>query len=177
MTKMIAKPQLGFSEAVKLAWSRLTEVSGRSRRSEFWWAMLAYVICSWIVSTVASVALPILAAQIVGTLFSLLTLPLMIRRVQDTGHSKWWPIASWVAGAVLNIYIAGSDAMDALTSVNPDPEALVDLFTSPVVIVCSLIAMVAGIVTFIFCLLDSQPETNKYGDSPKYYTPLGDESF
>ena len=168
MTKVTAKPQLGFGEAVKLAMSRLTEIKGRSRRSEFWWTVLAYVICSWVVNIVASLTLPILPAQIVGTLFSLLMLPLMIRRVQDAGHSKWWAIVSWVASAVMSIYMAGSDAMESLTSVNPDRKAAEELFINPVFIVCLLTTMVAGIATFVFCLLDSKPEPNKYGESPKY---------
>ncbi|MBR1468711.1 MAG: DUF805 domain-containing protein [Prevotella sp.] len=165
---MIAKPQLGFGEAVKLAWSRLTEINGRSRRSEFWWTMLAYVLCGIFVGSIAGLVLPPVAAQIVGALFQLLVLPLTIRRVQDTGHSKWWPILSWLAGAVINIMMAG--AQDALSTVNPDSEAAESLFTNPVFWVSIIVALVAGLATFIFCLLDSKPEANKYGESPKYTT-------
>ncbi|MBR7043582.1 MAG: DUF805 domain-containing protein [Prevotella sp.] len=168
---VIAREQLGFMEAVKLAWSRLTEMNGRSRRSEFWWAMLAFMICYWVLSMVVSVALPLLAAQIVISLLMLLVLPLTARRLQDGGHSKWWVVVAWVASTVSNIYMAVSPAMDALTSVNPDPEAVLGLYTDPVIIVCGLVSAVAGIATFVFCLMDGKPEANQYGESPKYYTP------
>ena len=124
--------------------------------------------CYWVLSTVVSLALPVLAAQIVSSLLMLLVLPLTARRLQDGGHSKWWVIVSWVASAVMNIYMASSSAMDALTSVNPDPEAALSMFTSPVVVVCGLVSMVAGIATFVFCLMDGKPEANQYGESPKY---------
>ena len=168
MEKMIAKPQLGFSEAVKLAMSRLTEIKGRSRRSEFWWTMLAYLIFYWIVSTIAALVLPYNVAQIAASLLSLLVLPLTIRRVQDTGHNMLWPVLSWLSGLVMTIFLTTSGLEDVVTSVNPDPEAIVDIFANPIVVVCSLITTVAGIGTFIFCLLDSEPKPNKYGESPKY---------
>ena len=113
----------------------------------------------------------IMAAQIVVSLLMLLVLPLTVRRLQDGGHSKWWVVVAWVASTVSNIYMAVSPAMDALTSVNPDPEAALGLFTDPVIIVCSLVSAVAGIATFVFCLMDGKPEANQYGESPKYYTP------
>ncbi|MBR5634882.1 MAG: DUF805 domain-containing protein [Prevotella sp.] len=168
MTKVTAKPQLGFGEAVKLAMSRLTDIKGRSRRSEYWWALLAFIILGWIVNMVAGLSLPLVAAQIVSSLLMLLVLPLTIRRLQDTGHSMWWVILSWVANAVMSIYMASSDAIESLTSVNPDPEAAVGMFTSPVYLVSVLVSLVAGTATFVFCLMDSEPEANKYGESPKY---------
>ena len=48
MKKVTAKPQLGFGEAVKVAMSRLTDIKGRSRRSEYWWTLLAFLIFYWI---------------------------------------------------------------------------------------------------------------------------------
>ena len=168
MEKMIAKPQLGFGEAVKLAMSRLTEIKGRSRRSEFWWTMLAYFLFYWIVSTVATFVLPYNVAQIVASLLSLLVLPITIRRVQDTGHNMLWPVISWLAGLVMTIFLTMSGLEEVVTSVNPDPEAVAGIFTSPIVLACSLVTTVAGIATFVFCLMDSEPQTNKYGESPKY---------
>ena len=168
MKKVTAKPQLGFGEAVKLAMSRLTDIKGRSRRSEFWWSMLAFIIVYFIVNSIFELVLPLMAAQIISTFLMLLAMPLTIRRLQDTGKSMWWVSVSWLASAVMNIYMVSSGALEALTSVNPDPDAAINMFKSPVYIGCAFVSTVAGIATFIFCLLDSQPETNKYGESPKY---------
>ena len=44
MNKTTKLPQLDFTEAVKLSWSKLTQFTGRSRRSEFWWSYLALFI-------------------------------------------------------------------------------------------------------------------------------------
>lgn len=90
MKKVTAKPQLGFGEAVKLAMSRLTDIKGRSRRSEFWWSMLAFIIVYFIVNSIFELVLPLMAAQIISTFLMLLAMPLTIRRLQDTGKSMWW---------------------------------------------------------------------------------------
>ena len=37
-------PQLEPTDAVKQAFNRIQDINGRSRRSEFWWAMLAFVL-------------------------------------------------------------------------------------------------------------------------------------
>ena len=50
MEKLIAKPQLGFTEANQLVASRLTDFNGRSRRSEYWWTMLSFIICIFLIS-------------------------------------------------------------------------------------------------------------------------------
>ena len=73
MKRMIAKPQLGFSEAVKLAFGKITQMSGRSRRSEFWWFMLVYVIGYWVLSTIAAFVLPVVEAQIAGRATSMIS--------------------------------------------------------------------------------------------------------
>ena len=159
---------MGFGEAVKLAMSRLTDIKGRSRRSEYWWTLLAFLIFYWIVSTIATIVLPYNTAQIISSLLSILLLPLTIRRVQDSGHNMLWPILSFATGLIFSIYMVSSGILELSQSVNPDPDAIVEKFTSPVVIVCSFVSLIAGIATFVFTLLDSKPETNKYGESPKY---------
>lgn len=89
MKKLIAKPQLAFGEAVKLAFSKLTQMSGRSRRSEFWWFMLVYVIIYWVLGSIVPFVLPPMPAQIVVGIIMLLALPATARRLHDTGHSEW----------------------------------------------------------------------------------------
>lgn len=75
MTK--ATPSLEFSNAINLAASRIFECKGRSRRSEFWWTQLLVYI--------ATIAL----TPFVGSILRILTIPLTIRRLHDTGRSGW----------------------------------------------------------------------------------------
>lgn len=168
MKKVTAKPQLGFGEAVKLAMSRLTEIKGRSRRSEYWWTLLAFLIFYWIVSTIATIVLPYNTAQIISSLLTILVLPLTIRRVQDSGHNMLWPVLSFASSLILMFYLVSSGVFDILQSVNPDIKAIEEKLTSPVYFVSVVVSLIAGIATFVFTLLDSKPETNKYGESPKY---------
>ena len=168
MKKVTAKPQLGFGEAVKLAMSRLTDIKGRSRRSEYWWTLLAFLIFYWIVSTIVTIVLPYNTAQIISSLLTILVLPLTIRRVQDTGHNMLWPVLSFASSLILMFYLVSSGVFDILQSVNPDVKAIEEKFMSPVYFVCVIVSLIAGIATFVFTLLDSKPETNKYGESPKY---------
>ena len=44
MSKVIEKPQLSFTEALREARGKLLQFNGRSRRSEFWWCALALLI-------------------------------------------------------------------------------------------------------------------------------------
>lgn len=72
---MIVHEQLSFQDALSLATKRIFETKGRSRRSEFWWAMLvAYFISNFLPP------------------FWLVTIPISIRRLHDTGRSGWWMV-------------------------------------------------------------------------------------
>jgi len=168
MKKLIAKPQLAFGEAVKLAFSRLTQMSGRSRRSEFWWFMLVFVIIYWVLGTIVPLVLPPMAAEIVVGAIMLLALPATARRLHDTGHSEWWVIVSWALNIVLSIYLVQSGFIDELQSVNADLMKAVSKLNVPVMGIGGLVLAVTSFATFIFCLIDSKPQANKYGESPKY---------
>ena len=168
MKRMIAKPQLGFGEAVKLAFGKITQMSGRSRRSEFWWFMLVYVIGYWVLSTIAAVVLPVVESQIAVGLIMLLALPATARRLHDTGHGSWWVIASWALNIGLSIYMITSGFFEEIQSVNADPMKAILNMNLPLFGIASLALAITSFATFIFCLLDSDPLANKYGESPKY---------
>ena len=177
MKRMIAKPQLGFAEAVKLASKRLFEFNGRSRRSEFWWFMLAFTIAIYIINSILQMLLPLLIAEIINLLMWGIALAVTVRRLQDTGHSKWWVIISWIATAIYDISVANSGIIDELSSVNADPTVILQVFKNPVIMASMIVYMLTGIVTLVFCILDGTPEANTYGASPKYVvTEEGDET-
>lgn len=50
MNRFVSTPSAGFSDSVRSSLSRLTDFKGRTRRSEFWWTILAYYIFVLIVN-------------------------------------------------------------------------------------------------------------------------------
>lgn len=165
-------PSLDLSEAIKLAWSKLTQFSGRSRRSEFWWAYLTFYVGAIVVSMV-----PIIGA--VATLaLELATIPLIFRRLHDTGRSGWWmgaDIILSIAGATaffVNLFSVMGEMFMGNEMDNMEPvEALMmvfQIFGNPVVLSLLIVSIIVKITILVFLCQDSNPEPNRYGDSPKY---------
>ena len=167
-------PTLGFGEAIKLASSRLTVFSGRSRRSEFWWWMLIVMI----VNQVASMFITNLwVSTIVATIIMFFGLAATARRLQDSGKSAWWVYISYGLFFLLNCIVAGSETfnklVDELKSGSMNENAIQKIVENGAVEMMaasglSLLASIVGLVVIVMCLLDSTPGPNKYGDSPKY---------
>lgn len=161
-----ALPQLKFGEAVKLAWSKATRFNGRSRRSEFWWTYLAVFLVILIVGFI-----PIIG-NIISVLFGLAIIPLTFRRLHDTGRSGWW----WGAGCLLGLFVGSIFCYNLIIegmAISPSDEQaftqlLISFFTNPVVIISLLASLCYEILMLVFLCQDSQPEPNRYGDSPKY---------
>lgn len=163
------KPSLGFKDAVTTAWKNLTNFNGRSRRSEFWWYMLAFWISEEIIGGIMAHFLPGLASAIVQSLLWAFAFAVTARRLHDGGHSLLWVATSWVSSLALNICLLTSDGWtDFMATQNP--QDLIAALSSPLFIILSLIATVSGLATLLFCCMDGTPGRNKYGDSPKYET-------
>lgn len=170
MNQVTAKKALGFSESLKLSLSRLFQLSGRSRRSEFWWFMLVFLIAKFIVQLFLEVSVSELAVQIINILLWGFAFTVTVRRLQDSGKSMWWVIASWASSAIIAIKLQLSGVYDKTGAVVADPSVILDFFKDPVVMTLYLLSIILGLLVFIFCLLDSNVEANKYGESPKYMT-------
>ena len=132
---MIEKPSLTFSEALNKATNDIFMISGRSRRSEFWWTMgVVYLV-------------NVFLTPFIGTILSLLAIPLKIRRLHDVGKSGWW----W---GVCND--SSSQAQSVIWAFILKYLAL------------WVFILIYKLILFIFYCMDSEPYANKYGDSPKY---------
>ena len=128
---MIEKPSLTFSEALNKATNDIFMISGRSRRSEFWWTMgVVYLV-------------NVFLTPFIGTILSLLAIPLKIRRLHDVGKSGWW----WGVCAILQTIVVAFFLYDLIILIINDSSRL---------------------ILFVFYCMDSEPYANKYGDSPKY---------
>ena len=172
-TKPKALPPLGFTEALNEAVNKVVTFEGRSRRSEFWWAMLVLAAAVLVVAPlVGALVIPLAGVYLtpfVGLVISLVAVPLVFRRLHDTGRSGWWwgggaimQVASWLMLAVLT-----ARAGDSIWYDDYDP----GLWMLAVVYVIMVVAVVVyHIVVLVFLCQDSEPEENDYGPSPKYPT-------
>ena len=110
---------MNIIEATKLFFTRYVDFNGRSRRSEYWWAYLAVVI----ISAVLTVVLGELAY-----IWSLATLvpqiAITIRRLHDIGKSGWFYL--WMllplAGPIIILIQLLKDSSDA-NQWGPNPKA------------------------------------------------------
>jgi len=175
MKNYYAKPQLKFGEAVKLACSRIFQVKGRSRRSEFWWTQLAMLITIFVLNFI-----PLLGG-IIATVLGLLMIPLAIRRLHDTGRSGWWWGLGFLLGFIYTFTLSNQTFRMAdgnMDELAESPELMLQIMfqamTSPLMLVLGLVYLIFSIILLVFYCQDGKPEANKYGESPKYL-PTGEE--
>ncbi len=153
-------PQLDFGTAVKLSLSRIKDMEGRSRRSEFWWTALAIVIVNIVLNFIPIVG-PILTICV-----WLVAAPLMIRRLHDTGRG---PVLVYIYLALTVIMqilalVTYFKAKSATTWADIDAAAS----TGVISLLVAIPAAIIGIILIVFWCQDSQPFTNQFGPSPKY---------
>ncbi len=154
----IKEPQsLSFSEALNNVTSKITQFHGRSRRSEYWWAMVVVYLANIILTPFG------------GFFVYIATLPLTFRRLHDTGRSGWW----WGICAILQLAFFLSLIYDwAMVVMNADNMRSYEgnlIFTFMAKYsVWFLIIAVYKIVLLVFMCIDSEQYENKYGKSPKY---------
>lgn len=165
MENYVARPQISFVEAMKLVFKKWITFTGRSRRSEFWWGQLGLFLISLVLSFI-----PVVGA-IIGCLIGLIDIPLVFRRLHDTSHSGWLYGVSLILGCL------GMTILAALTGLGggsmDDPEAISSVFSehlgvAAIAMILFTISGIINIIILVMLFLDSKPEANKYGESPKY---------
>ena len=102
-------PSINIIEATKLFFTRYADFSGRSRRSEYWWANLAMAIIGAI------------AGAILGDLAFIWSLAILvpsiaisIRRLHDIGKSGWWYLIGLIplVGSIILIVWCCTDSKE-----------------------------------------------------------------
>ena len=161
-----ARPQLSFTEAVKSTWQNITNFRGRARRSELWWSFLVYAAVSAIGSLLLSDNIMVSLAFSIALYVWIAAVT--VRRLQDNGHSAVWVIASILANLANSIIMSSSGDLDLISAINVTPSEIIDVVSKPVYLVLGAISTISNLMILIFCLQDSDPMPNKYGESPKY---------
>lgn len=171
MSQFKELPQVGFEVAAQNAFKKIIQFNGRIRRSEYWWGVLTIFLASIVVSLIPFVG--ILGVFVLG----LAGVSMQFRRLHDTGRSGWWWVAQTCVGfTAITLFIVSIDFsayFEALRS--QDIQAAMNVLISAITSITGILAIVfyliniaLGITILVFLLQDSQPEANKYGESPKY---------
>ena len=156
------RPQLTFMEAINLASHRLTEIEGRSRRSEYWWWYLAIGLGSLVLGFIPFVGNFVYIAQ-----FCLLY-AITIRRLHDCSAPellvKMFPSMFAVSSICMAIFGFYSDdpyglARDIILLVG-DGYGFYGLFAA---------SGIVSLIVLIYSIKDSNPDIDPmHGPSPKY---------
>lgn len=84
-------PSVGFVEAVKLYFRNFANFSGRSRRSEYWYACLFTVLLGFVVGLIAPDLVDILSL-----VFLIPSIAVAVRRLHDIGKGGAWYLLAFV---------------------------------------------------------------------------------
>ncbi len=166
---------------------RYVDFQGRSRRTEFWLWCLFQVLVFMGLEALLFGTMPWASLQnhpeaasahlmsfipflnLVQLALFLPNLAVSVRRLHDSNRTGWWvlmPLGVIIAGLILWAIInAGTFAhLDQLK--NNDGKPLL-AFLGSLVLCVYLPALVAGVVIFVFYVLDGTPGNNRFGPDPK----------
>ena len=127
---------MDFMTAIKTFYARYTDFSGRSRRSEFWWFFLYFMVASVLIvfvagllgETVGSIVYGLwLLAHLVGLI------ALYVRRFHDQDKSGWFFLLGFIpiVGGIILLVFMVLPGTDGPNRFGPDPKAglVADTFT------------------------------------------------
>lgn len=111
------KESVNILEATRLYFTHYADFSGRSRRSEYWFAFLSVGIISAVLTTILGSL-----AGIWGLITLIPNLALCVRRLHDIGKSGWWYLVSFiplVGGILLLVWCCTDSTEDNQWGPNP----------------------------------------------------------
>lgn len=119
---------MGFQEAVRTCLTKYADFSGRARRSEYWYFMLAYGLVI-LVASIPEAALGSGTSILAGLVMIAGILPglaVSIRRLHDTGRSGWFYLVSlipFVGGLIMLVFMV-QDSQPGLNAWGASPKAV-----------------------------------------------------
>ena len=143
-------------------WRKYAVFSGRARRSEYWWFVLSSVVLSLVAGVIDSIIGLKFIAGLYGPVQILLILAMLVpsiavcvRRLHDTNRTGWWMmlvvLPYLVAGVVMGLAGANGAASGMVGSIG----------------LLLIVALIFGIVLFVFTVLDGTHGDNRFGPDPK----------
>ena len=159
-----ALPMMSFVDSITTCFNKYVSFEGRARRSEYWWFWgLTYIVIIFIINLVIWQfhEHSKLESEYLGVLLDLDKQDAIRAQISavDSTFTTW----IFVLGILMLLLLLPSLAV--LT------RRLHDTGRSGWIIVLNFIPVVnivTIIMTFIYTVMDSKPEDNKYGPSPKY---------
>lgn len=190
------QPRMSLKEAVGKCFGEYATLSGRARRSEFWWfyffvtlivavPLVAMTIVALVFEeripvdfddlsmTVQGIDAVLVVFMTLACLFLLIpSLAVQVRRLHDTGRSGWWVVWGVLSRFPYRItsgYVLGDMADNSSNEImNLMKGFEVSTVGGSLMLLFSLLSWGMSIVLLIFMLKDSDKGENKYGPSPKY---------
>ena len=163
MGNYVATPQLGFMDAVKICLKKYFDFKGRARRSEYWWFMLAI----YIVNAVINGGLYSVLGGLMAKKQALINEG--VRIAFDGGdisaiEAQDPTTTIWILGILMFII---SIAL-IIPQLSATARRLHDVGKSGHLQWLYLLCGIGGPICLILCIPDGKPESNQYGESPKY---------
>lgn len=159
---------MNMIEAVKSVLTQYVGFSGRARRSEYWFWILATIIVGIIVAIIEAVMG--IGTDASGPISNILNLAIFLpglavtfRRLHDTGRSGWWIGGFYLAIIVFGLIIGLSFA--GLYGAGGDSSFGAGIGTMAIIGVLGV--LIYSIVIIVFMCQDSQAGPNEYGPNPK----------
>ena len=125
-------------------WKNYANFSGRARRSDYWYVVLAEAV--------------------VGTVFGILAGIIMTVVYNATWDEEAMAAVGAIAVGIISLYSLATVVPHLSLSVR----RLHDIGKGGVYLLLGLIPTVGSIIILVFCCTDSQPGINQYGTSEKY---------
>ena len=118
---------MSFQEAVSTVLTKkYADFSGRARRSEYWWFVLAYALVVLVVDVLAiasgSHLFTFLLLAVILAVF-LPSLAVTVRRLHDTNRSGWWVLLGFIPlGGFVILYFTILDSDAGTNQYGPSPK-------------------------------------------------------
>lgn len=173
---------------------KYADFHGRARRTEYWLFMLFQFVLFGIIQTILMMTVfsnfaaidmtsdtpldfaGLSGLMLIGNLANLASLAFLIpnlavgvRRLHDTNRTGWWlvmPTGVLITGFTLFMILNATTIGEIFRSENPSQEAFFSIIGQAILLIW-LPALVAGLVVFVFTVLDGTKGPNKYGPDPK----------